>query len=333
MQRGYHAVEILGKLPRMDPIDEFLARLENVDLPDEAKKGFIDTLNILKSLGADDLDAMTKVDPVAIEAEKECGDADECANDFLYAVIDQRDDTKNRKRKWYWPSKAAPDRTGYSRLTKKTGLGFHHTAVFNGFGAWGSIVRAFKKRAEANGWVETSTGLMLPNSDAWDLWKVKPNNPITIEAWARALGLAKRYEGEPKAEYNYGVPYHAILGPNSVLYLNLPFDWVTWHGNSLNNDFLGVAWDANSIKQKISEGLAKDLIYDGERIIDFARSEGHDIQYMDCHSSRTRKPNDPGAEFIREVMMPLADKTGCEILMDTHRGGGESIREILEKAA
>jgi len=317
----------------MSDIDEFLLQLENIELPDEAKQGFIQTMNALKALGADDLDAMTKVDIASIEAEKECGDADDCANDFLYAVIDLRDDTKNRKRKWYWPNTSIGDAKGYSRLTKKTGLGFHNTAVFNGFGAWGSIKRANIKRAETNGWVETESGLMVPDGDAWSAWKVKPNERITVEQWARALALGRRYEGDPPQAYNYGVPYHVLMGPNSVLYLNLPFDWVTWHGNSLNNNFLGVGWDANSTKQKISDGLAKDLIYDGERIIDFARSEGHDIQYFDCHSSRTNKPNDPGAEFIREVMMPLAEKTGCEILMDKKVGGGRSIREILMRAA
>ncbi len=317
----------------MDAIDQFLRSLENVDLPDEAKQGFIDTLNILRALGADDLDALTKINIASIENEKTSGEADECANDFLYAVIDQREDTKGRKRKWYSPNTKIGDRTGSTRLTKKTGLGFHNTAVTNGFGAWGSIKRANIKRAQTNGWVETESGLMVPESAAWEGWLAKPNKSITVEEWARALALGRRYEGDPPQSYNYGVPYQVIIGPNSILYLNLPFDWVTWHGNSLNNDFIGVAWDANSTKQQISEGLAKDLIFDVERIVDLARSEDHDIKEFDCHSSRTRKPHDPGAEFIREVMMPAAEKTGCGIIMDKARGGGRTIRQVLEAAA
>ncbi len=311
----------------MNPIEEFLARLENLELPVDIKEGFIAMMGVLQMYG--DMDGMSKLDPAAIENEKTCGDAEECHEDFLYAVYDQRD-ILSRYRKWYVPSQTIGDRTGKTRLTKKTGLGFHHTAVKDGFGAWKSQVQHHIDVALDNDWCQGGeTGLILPNTDAFTKWLVKPNQELTLEQWARAQALGDRYRGFPQKEWNKGIPYHAIFGPNSVLYLNLPFDFVTWHGHSLNNDFLGVAWDANSTKQSIEHGLASDLIHDVEKIVDLARSEGHDIQFFDVHSSRTNKPRDPDAEFIREVMMPAAEKTNCTLIMDKARGGGKTINEIL----
>lgn len=309
-----------------DPIELFLRSAENIDLPEDLKASFVETLKAFKALGADDLDAMTKVDPAEIENEKACGLADECSQDFLYAVIDQRNITRAH-RKWYVPSKIG-DRTGPSRLTKKIGIGFHHTAVENGFGAWGSIVKANKQIAIDNRWIDASDH-MLPEGNAWAGWLVKPNKLITIDEWARALALGARYRGEPQAEYNNGVPYQIVEGPNSVSYLNLPFDYVTWHGHALNNDYIGWAWDANSTKQKIEDGLAKDMIFSIVRNVELARSEGHPIKKFKTHSTTAPKPRDPGVEFIREVMMPAAQECGCEIVMDEASGGGTMLRKLL----
>jgi hypothetical protein len=317
----------------MTPLDLFLARLENIefDIPPEVKNDLITMMNTLKAIG--DLDGFTKTDPALIHAEKECGDAEECSADFLYAVIDQRN-IHSRHRKWYVPSNVLGDRTGNTRLTKKTGIGFHHTAVQDGFGAWKSQKSEHANVATANNWIAYDSGisgppLILPGSDAYARWRVRPNKPLTLDEWARAMALGDRYRGFPAKDYNAGIPYHAIMAPNSVLYLNLPFDWVTWHGNSLNNDFLGVAWDALSTKQSIDDGLAADLIHDVIRLVQLARNEGHDIQFFDVHATRTNKPRDPGAEFIREVMMPAAEETGCTIIMDKARDGGKTINAIL----
>lgn len=310
----------------MNPIDLFLAQLENIELPVDVKAGFVAMMGALQQCG--DLDGLTKLSTEKILEEKLCGDAEDCAHDFLYAVIDQRD-VHSRHRKWYSPSTVIGDHTGNTRLTKKTGLGFHHTAVPTGFGAWGTQIQNHSDVAAANAWVETNAGLIIPDSDAYRKWIVKPTQPLTLEQWARAMALGDRYRGFPEKDYNTGTPYHAILGPNSVLYLNLPFDWVTWHGNSLNNDFLGFAWDAHSAKQSIDDGLAADLIHDVIRLVELARSEGHNIQFFDVHATRTNKPRDPGAEFIREVMIPAAEETGCTVIMDKARDGGKTINAIL----
>jgi len=316
--------------PALDPVALFLKSVENIDLPDDLKASFVETLKVFKSLGADDLDGMTKHDPAEIEAEKARGEAEDVANDFLYAVIDQRG-IKRLHRKWYNPNTTLGDRTGASRLTKKTGIGFHNTAVAGGFGAWKSIVAKHKKIALENHWVDNN-GIMLPDGNMWSGWSVKPNKPLTVDEWARALGVGARYRGEPDADYNHGVSYQILEGANSVTYLNLPFDWVTWHGHALNTDYIGWAWDANSTKEKISEGLGKDLIYSVERTVDLARSEGHPIKFFNVHATTAPKPADPGVEFIREVLIPAAARTGCELVMDKASGGGRTLRDILKAA-
>src|SRR5690606_3905433 len=128
-------------------------------------------------------------------------------------------------------------------------------------------------------------------------WPVKPRGLYTLEDWAKAEALAHRFRGDPPRQYNYGVPYHAISGSNSVLYLNLPFEWVTWHGNGANNDFLGYAWDASSLKQT---PRADDLIQDLRHLATLARREAHPIEELTAHCCWTNKPSDPGRAFVAD---------------------------------
>jgi hypothetical protein len=231
------------------------------------------------------------------------------STDFLRAIYDQRDITKRSKVKWYDPNTQIGDRTGKTRRTKKRGVCFHHTAVLRGFGADKSLVKKYiASPMDVSRFITT-------------------NRALTHMEWARAMALAHRYRGDPPRKHNEGVPYHAIMGANSVLYLNLPFDWVTWHGNASNTDFLGVAWDALSTRE---DPDADDLIADGVSIIELARAEGHPIDEITVHAAYTRKPDDPGKVFIQRVMLPLASHTGCKIDMDfEYAKNFRSIREIL----
>src|SRR5690606_23436381 len=115
---------------------------------------------------------------------------------------------------------------------------------------------------------------------------------------------------------------------NSVLYLNLPFEWVTWHGNGANNDFLGYAWDASSAKE---EPAAEDLIGDLRYLVRLARSEGHPIEEITAHCCWTNKPSDPGKAFVRDVMGPAAEELGLRIDWDFRAKvkGAKSLGEII----
>jgi hypothetical protein len=198
--------------------------------------------------------------------------------------------------KWYSPNAKLGTRTGSARRTLKRGICVHHTAVTGGFGADKALVQQYLKRGE-------------PDFDP-SRWLVPPKGKCSIEDWSRAEALAHRFRGDPPRRYNEGVPYHAISGANSVLYLNLPFEWVTWHGNGANTDFLGYAWDANSAKEKPK---ADDLIADLRYLVELARSEGHPIEELTSHCAWTNKRIDPGREFISTVIAPAAEELGLRI--------------------
>lgn len=246
------------------------------------------------------------------ELEKGGETAEDVSGDDLVAVFDQRDIQKRSKVKWYSPNTTLGDRDGPTRLTKKKGICFHHTAVQGGFGADKSLVRQYSKQT-----LDMKRFAQMSRS-------------LTQEEWARAMALAHRYRGDPPRAYNYGVPYHAIHGPNSVLYLNLPFDWATWHGNGSNNDFLGVAWDAKSTVEKPK---ATDLIRDVKILVDLARAEGHPITEFTCHCAWTNKPDDPGRDFIEQVMVPVAQDKAIRINWDfTDRPDARSLARVVGKS-
>lgn len=257
------------------------------------------------------------------ELEKDAGVAAPLNDDILRVAFDQRDITDRASIKWYSPNTKLGDRTGSSRRTKKKGVCIHHTAVRGGFGAHKNIVRGYMDMTAD----ELRT---LHGSRFRDFHGDVDVERLSHEDIARALALACRYRGHPSGPYNSGVPYHAVTGPNSVLYLNLPFEWVTWHGNGANTDFLGYGWDAHSMHDLINDmDCSEDLVY----LIDVARKEGHDIEELTCHCAWANKWRDPGKEFIERVMIPVAEKTGCIINMDFKaKANAKSIREVLKAA-
>jgi hypothetical protein len=232
------------------------------------------------------------------------------SDNVLRAVFDQRDRQDRPKRKWY-----------HGRATKKKGICVHHTAVSGGFGAHRSEIRRF--------------GKFSPESLAREAVKLKdfsgrPLDANEIDDVINALALASRYRGQPAGKYNSGVPYHAISGPNSVLYLNLPFDWVTWHGNGANAEFLGYAWDANSTKDALD---AEELVQDFRHLVAVARDEGHPIEWLTGHCAWANKPNDPGRSFIERVMVPVAKELDLKIDWEFKSGSqARSLGEIARGA-
>lgn len=278
--------------------------------------------------------------PAEAEAEKERGDAEEIKDDFLFAVVDQRHLIERPSIKWYNPFTNIGDRTGKSRLTKKKGMCFHHSAVTNGFGPRksvlldykGDVVREFDLDEDALDTEAIAANDVLGYADKDAAIWTRLNQEITGKQWARAMAIAGRMRGEgPKDRFNNGVPYQAIRCANSVLVLNLPFDWVTWHGNGSNTDFIGFGWDANSRKENIED--ADDLIADVVFTVELARSEGHPVTEFTCHCCWTNKPTDPGAEFIELVMIPAAEKLGVTIDFDFKANRKyRSIREVLKAA-
>lgn len=226
--------------------------------------------------------------------------------DDFPAVLDQRKIMQGRSRKWYLLA-AEERRTGGRRRTKKQGVCCHHSAVHRGFGVHSATV------------AEVTAGVVpLPKFVEWPL--DKPDKAVVN----RAVALAARYRGV-RGE---GVPYHAITSANSVLTLNLDFELVTWHGDGANNDYLGWAWDGHSGRESPPvDSLRADL----RRLIAQARCEGHPCTKITAHSVWSRKPTDPGREFVEEVILPVAAEMGCTVDLDEHHGTGRPLREVLAR--
>lgn len=257
------------------------------------------------------------------ELEKDTGISEPVDDDVLRVLCDQRDITSRPEVKWYNPNTKLGTRTGSKRLTLKKGVCVHHTAVKGGFGAHKATVQSFLDIPFAE--LMKGQGLRLANFHGdTDLSR------LTHDQVARALAIAARYRGFPKGAFNMGVPYHAITGANSVLYLNLPFEWVTWHGNGANTDFLGYGWDASSMDDLIDDNdCSEDLIM----VIELGRKGGHPIEELTCHCAWTNKPRDPGKDFIERVMEPVAQKTNCKINWTFKTNGGKSLAEVCGRAA
>lgn len=241
---------------------------------------------------------------------REMGEAETAAG-YIPAIIDLRGITDRRKIKWYNPHTTLGDRRGSTRRTRKRGVCVHHTAVAGGFGVRRSGVAYYRERE-----IDLS------------LWRNAPAS-LTHEEWVRAMALALRYRGALEVESGGGESYHAITGPNGVLYLNLPLEWVSWHGDGANTDFAGYGWDGDSRVDAIPAYLFDHL---GE-LIETGRSEGHEMSEITCHCVYTNKPSDPGGRVIEEVILPVAKATGCKVDLDFKaHPRALSLREAIERS-
>jgi len=258
------------------------------------------------------------------QQDKESGESEDASHDFLFAHYDQREvqDRGADNIKWYNPHTEIGDTTGSTRLTKKRGICFHHTAVKGGFGTHSS-----RRDYWANQGLSWSPAVPQPNGKtAPGIWRSQPsgnmngvrwqdlNEQQQTDAWVRAMALADRYRGYVPQDYNNGVPYQVISGPNSVLYYNLPFDWVTYHGNGANTHYLGYAWDAKSTVDTFNPD---DLLRDIKQTIHDGKEEGHfqDGLEFTMHCVYTNKPDDVGKVFA-EFLVDIAEECDATIRMD-----------------
>ena len=274
--------------------------------------------------------------------DKASGVSESVHSDILLAVYDQRAVTERGASniKWYNPNTPLGDASGSTRRTLKDGICFHHTAVSQGYGTHASRREFWQGILEREGgllWtpeVEQADGSLVdtawivpPSGPAWEPLSAKEK----ADAWVRAMALADRYRGFKPGGSNSGAPYHVVSAANSVLVLNLPFDWVTWHGNGANTRFLGFGWDADSRKDKLD---AADVARDVEVTIELGRQEGHFAKGLEftCHCAWTNKPTDPGVEFI-EMLLELAPRVGATVDLDFKISPtARSLREVLKAA-
>lgn len=282
--------------------------------------------------------AMQRITAEEEAQQKAAGESEDVSDDRFLALYDQRAvlDRGPDNVKWYNPFTDLGDRSGRTRRTKKKGLCAHCTAVPGGFGVHKGRVRFWESAG-----LDWTPSVPQPNGElAQASWVVQPSAEVIdnysgsdLEAYARMMAIGDRYRGFKPQKYNYGVPYQGISAANSCLYYNLPFEWVTFHGNGANTDFLGYAWDGHSKKDTITDGPGKyqasDLLADCERLVDDARAEGHSMEEITCHGCWTPKPFDPGKDFILMVLVPLSESRNMKIDWDFKTNGGISMREMV----
>jgi len=321
-------------------LDSSVGHLTNValDLDDAGARDHVAELASQLAVETDVLRQMAyaKLQVLQEQEDKDNGESEDVSRDFLYAAYDQRQvtDRGSENIKWYNPVTNLGDTSGSSRRTRKKGICVHHTAVKGGFGARSSRTSYWKKQG-----ILWQLEVQTPN-------KVQPANwPVVIdpeylgegdealERWARAMALADRYRGYVSDEYNRGVPYHAISGANSVLYLNLDGEWVTWHGNGANNHYLGYAWDGNSNHDSFDED---DLMADFETLVATYGAQGHFADELEftAHCAWTNKPSDPGKLFLEFIVDKVAPKLGGTVDLDfKSSSSAKSIGEVIGRAA
>lgn len=308
------------------------------DLDDAAAREHLANLGATLETEAEVLRQMAyaKIQILQEQEDKDNGDSEDVSADFLYAVYDQRGltDRGGDNIKWYNPVTELGDVSGSARRTKKRGICVHHSAVKGGFGVHGSRVSYWKGQGIAWENLEVKT----PNKIQPASWPVRVppeylgQGEEALDRWARAMALADRYRGYVSSEYNTGVPYHAISGPNSVLYLNLDGEWVTWHGNGANNHFLGYAWDANSDVDSFDED---DILRDFEKIVEAYGAEGHFADGLEftAHCAWTNKPKDPGKLFLEFIVDKVAPRLGATVdLGFKSSSSARSIGEVIGRA-
>lgn len=289
---------------------------------------FIDQLADLQSFAVakgDPLDVRPIIEDVALELEEaqarmlhqidhwrqlqrdeEPGDAVPIpGTSDLYAVLDYRAVGNRNKRKWYTTNTKIGDRTGYSRLTKKKGVCAH---VVQGGGPGGF-------------------GISKARIRHWDKAEIKgPPGLSAAGATSEMLALGDRYA----AQYGNqsGVSYHGIasLTP-AALFLNLSFDWVSWHGDGANTDFAGFAFDFDTRYDTLDERTRAIYIGMMCEFIDHMRDEGHPAEVLTIHGAWANKA-DPGPVICRDVLVPVAAGMGMEIDYDFQTNGGTSFREM-----
>ncbi len=132
------------------------------------------------------------------------------------------------------------------------------------------------------------------------------------------------------------VPYHVVGLRNGDILLNNDFLSYTWHGNYINDEAIGLSAECNL------PGLAKNRKSSHTKVSEFwvetnrkaftvayelGMEQNLPIKAVRCHRQASdRRLADPGEDYYRLVLRPMAEKHGLEIDLDyLHPKGGAKI--------
>jgi hypothetical protein len=140
-------------------------------------------------------------------------------------------------------------------------------------------------------------------------------------AWARLMALRTRY---------LGLPYHSISISSALelLFNHVP-SLVTHHGHRMNGYTWGHAfddvWDDNEDVSQERVDHELDVL---ERVHIHVVERGARPKACELHSQHSRKPRDPGVQYLERVIVPFARENKLEIRASVHTGSGKPIRGL-----
>lgn len=204
-------------------------------------------------------------------------------------------------------------------LEKVEAYGFHTTGVDRGFGVSKNQIRpwlAAWDRLERAGLVR----IRRPPREGRDTpWIPEGTSPdVARYAWARLMAVRERY---------LGLPYHSLSCPRTKeLIINHEPETYTHHGNGMNRYTWGHAMDdVWSDGEDVSQDRVELELAHLERLHKHTRDEGATPKYCETHSQHTRKPHDPGSQYVELVVQPFAREQGLIIRAEAHSGKGRPL--------
>ena len=154
------------------------------------------------------------------------------------------------------------------------------------------------------------------------------------EETARRIALHERF---------WKVPYHVVgLRNGDILYNNDLLSY-TWHGNYLNDEAIGLSAECNlpglSKNRKSSHTKVSEFWIETNRkaftvAYELGMEQNLPIKAVRCHRQASgRRLADPGEDYYKLVLLPMAEKHGLEVDVDyLHpKGGAKICREWDER--
>lgn len=199
-------------------------------------------------------------------------------------------------------------RVGLVRATQRTHIGCHITAVEFGTS---SSRRAF--------WLKELAKFPTEIRERYQL--------ESDEATAERLALHERF---------WKVPYHVVGLVNGDILHNNNLRSYTYHGKGLNDEAIGLSaeaklpgliskYDPNKYT-KVDDHWVETNRKAFEVAYELAMEEGMPIQGVRCHrQSSSGRVADPGEQYYKLVLRPMAERLGLRIDINYTTGSGSAI--------
>ncbi len=140
-------------------------------------------------------------------------------------------------------------------------------------------------------------------------------------AWAKLMALRTRY---------LGLPYHSMSIVSALeLLINHAPRLVTHHGHRMNGYTWGHAfddvWDDD---EDVSQARVDHELAVLERLHVHVYDRGARPKACEMHSQHSRKPKDPGKQYLERVIVPFAREHDLDIRASVSSGSGKPVKGL-----